>query len=58
MEALERAGQVKEVIFSNNSTMAAITELLLHVFGQHLTAGDFLTLVLYTDEDDFLRHCN
>ena len=46
IEALERSGRVKEIIFSNNATTAAITELLLHAFGQLLSAGDFLRLVL------------
>ena len=54
IEALERSGRVKEIIFSNNAATAAITELLLHAFGQHLTAGDISRLVLFTHEDDFL----
>ena len=57
MEALERSGRIKEVIFSNNSSTVAITELLQHAFGQLLTAGDFLRLVSFSHEDDILRRC-
>ena len=40
LNALERSGRVKEIIFANNSTNARIKELLLHVFSGQLDADD------------------
>ena len=40
IDALERSGRVKEVVFANNSTNAHMTELLVHAFRQQLAVGD------------------
>ena len=39
LDALERSGRVKDVVFSNNSTKD-VTELLIHAFQQQLVVAD------------------